>query len=209
MKSFTVILTALATIASAQTNNFSGTVSLGSSGKCLRATSNSDNAAVVAGDCSGAADTQWSFNYGTVRIFGNKCLDVTNGNDVNGQQLQIYTCYNGNTNQQWYYNNNHIGWRGHTRCLDVTNGRFQNGNPIQIWDCIPYNSNQNFIWNTVSPSNPGNPGGPGCPAQGAITPAATTVTITAGPGPTVTSTVTQQVTTITVTSAPVTVTVRL
>lgn len=36
-------------------------------------------------------------------IFGNKCLDVTNGLTVDGTKLQIWTCTSGNTNQQFYY----------------------------------------------------------------------------------------------------------
>jgi hypothetical protein len=50
---------------------------------------------------------QWNFTNGTVRAFRNKCLDVTNGKDANGVQLQIWTCFKGNTNQQWYYTGDH------------------------------------------------------------------------------------------------------
>lgn len=51
-----------------------------------------------------------------IRIFGDKCLDVTDGNDSNGQKLQIWTCYDGNTNQLWTVNGDStIRWAGHNK----------------------------------------------------------------------------------------------
>ncbi|KAJ7204170.1 hypothetical protein GGX14DRAFT_460997, partial [Mycena pura] len=69
--------------------------------KCLFAASNADGAAVVLGNCS-SANAQWTVpkgagNAGTLQIFGDKCLDVTNGVDTDGNKLQIWTCAAGNT----------------------------------------------------------------------------------------------------------------
>jgi hypothetical protein len=51
-----------------------------------------------------------------IRIFGDKCLDVPNGNDSDGQRLQIWTCYEGNTNQLWAVNGDEtITWAGHNK----------------------------------------------------------------------------------------------
>jgi hypothetical protein len=53
-----------------------------------------------------------------IRIFGDKCLDVTDGNGTDGTWLQIWTCYNGNPNQQWQYNSASIGsisWAAHDK----------------------------------------------------------------------------------------------
>ncbi|KAJ7442728.1 hypothetical protein B0H11DRAFT_490544 [Mycena galericulata] len=36
---------------------------------------------------------------GSLQIFGNKCLDVTNGVDADGTKLQICTCFSGNTSE--------------------------------------------------------------------------------------------------------------
>jgi hypothetical protein len=44
--------------------------------------------------------------------------DVTNGTDVNGTKLQLYTCQNGSVNQQWYYTvDNHLAWTNHGSCM--------------------------------------------------------------------------------------------
>ena len=46
-----------------------------------------------------------TFDGGSVKLFDNsKCLDVVNGQDVDGAKLQIWDCSNnGNPNQQFYY----------------------------------------------------------------------------------------------------------
>ncbi|KIL59005.1 carbohydrate-binding module family 13 protein [Amanita muscaria Koide BX008] len=73
------------------------------SGKCMTAASNNDGALVTIQTCTGGASQTWVFTNGEVRVFGNKCLDVTNGGNYDGNKLQIWTCYDGDTNQQWYY----------------------------------------------------------------------------------------------------------
>lgn len=74
--------------------------------KCLTAASNSDGARVTIQDCvSGQQNQQWVMNNGVnVRVFGNKCLDVTDGKNADGTRLQIWTCSSGNANQMWDYN---------------------------------------------------------------------------------------------------------
>lgn len=71
--------------------------------KCLQ-TSPSNGARVVLGDCNGSADQQWTFNGGAVTAYnGQYCLDVTDGNNVNGVKLQVWQCYQGSANQQFYW----------------------------------------------------------------------------------------------------------
>ena len=72
-------------------------------GKCLTASSNSDGAAVTLQGCTGAAAQKWIFTGTTVTVFGNKCLDVTDGKNSDGTKLQIWTCSTNNANQQWQY----------------------------------------------------------------------------------------------------------
>ncbi|KAJ7187519.1 ricin B lectin domain-containing protein, partial [Mycena pura] len=118
---------------------------------CLTATKNADGAPVIIKDC-GTNATQlnsWvvpngAAAVGTIQIFGDKCLDVTNGVDADGTKLQIWTCAAGNTNQLWVPLED-ITWSGKNKCVDLTNGNTTDGNKIQIWDCDANNENQ--LWN--------------------------------------------------------------
>ncbi|KXN91764.1 Extracellular exo-alpha-L-arabinofuranosidase [Leucoagaricus sp. SymC.cos] len=116
-------------------------------GKCMTAASNSDGAAVVLQGCTGAPSQQWEFKDGAVKVYGNKCLDVTSGHDNNGNNLQIWSCSNGNVNQKWDYDiwGNRLIWKGHNKCADLSAGSTADGNPIHLWDCV-WNPNQ--TWNT-------------------------------------------------------------
>ncbi|KAJ7334733.1 ricin B lectin domain-containing protein [Mycena albidolilacea] len=130
---------------------------------CVGAASNADGAAVVLLGCgiSNAGPNFPNGNYnwtapfapltGTIKTFDNKCLDVPNGNNANGQKLQIWTCADGNTNQQFtiHANPNTIEWKGTGKCLDLTNGNSTIGNPIQLWDCNGANINQEWQLDTV------------------------------------------------------------
>ncbi|EAU85085.2 macrofage activating glycoprotein [Coprinopsis cinerea okayama7 len=111
---------ALITGAYAQTPEFQGELLLQpqpNNAKCLTASSNSDGAPVVIATCvaGGSPSQKWVFSGGTVRVHGNKCLDVTDGVDQDGTKLQIWTCSaTGNSNQQWYYSkwDNTLAWTG-------------------------------------------------------------------------------------------------
>ena len=55
-------------------------------------------------DCTGGSDQEWTFTNGAVTLYnGAKCLDVTNGNNFNGNKLQVWDCGSGNPNQNFYY----------------------------------------------------------------------------------------------------------
>lgn len=140
-----------ATLASAQAPSFKGDLLIqagNSASKCLTAASNSNGAQVSIQTCTGADAQKFKFEGGSVKVFGNKCLDVPDGRNVNGQKLQIWDCSSGNANQQWYYTpwgDNHLAWTDHGRCIDLTDGNLGDGNLPQLWDCSNTNSNQ--IWN--------------------------------------------------------------
>ncbi|KAK7046393.1 hypothetical protein R3P38DRAFT_2873570 [Favolaschia claudopus] len=108
-----------------------------SASKCLTAASNTDGAAVEIEDCiSGGSTSQgWTISGSNLKIFGTKCLDVTNGATADGTKLQIWTCASGNTNQMWAFSGSAITWTGHSSCVDLTDGSTANGNLIQIWTC--------------------------------------------------------------------------
>ncbi|KAF7364653.1 hypothetical protein MVEN_00334800 [Mycena venus] len=136
------------------------TTVLTASGNCLTAASNTDGAAVTIAACGNATSLnswvlpQGAGAVGTIRIFGDKCLDVTNGMNVDGTKLQIWTCASGNTNQLWLPagQDNTITWAGKNKCVDLTNGNVVDGNQIQIWDCDAQNDNQK--WNHVALTQP-------------------------------------------------------
>ena len=72
-------------------------------GKCLTAASNVDGAPVTIQTCIDSAAQKWAFTEGSVKIFENKCLDVTGGNKADGTKLQILTCVADDPNQQFSY----------------------------------------------------------------------------------------------------------
>lgn len=86
-------------------------------GKCLTAASNNDGAVVTIQGCTGADAQKWTFDGGSVKVFGNKCLDVTDGSTADGVKLQIWTCNVPNANQQFFYTVKHTrrlrGLAGH------------------------------------------------------------------------------------------------
>jgi len=114
----------------------------------MTASSNANGATVTLQACTGASSQQWSFKSGQVQVFGNKCLDVTNGVDENGTKLQIWTCdtTGKNKNQQFYYTTDlRLAWTDHGKCTDLTNGSTADGNVLQVWSCSGGNNNQ--VWN--------------------------------------------------------------
>jgi hypothetical protein len=71
--------------------------------KCLTATSDTDGAPVTIQTCSDSVVQKWTFTGGPVQTLGNKCLDVTGGNNADGTKLQIRTCIANDPNQQFSY----------------------------------------------------------------------------------------------------------
>jgi hypothetical protein len=67
-----------------------------------------------------------------LQVFGNMCLDVTNGAIANGTPLQIWECTAGNTNQEWKLSGSTIQRSGEDSCLDLTNGNVTDGNVVRI-----------------------------------------------------------------------------
>ncbi|KAJ7682346.1 ricin B lectin domain-containing protein [Mycena polygramma] len=131
---------------------------------CVGAASNNDGAAVVLLGCgiSNAGtnfpngNSNWTAPFapltGQIKTFDDKCLDVTDGSNVNGVKLQIWTCATGNTNQLFtIHGRTTIEWKGTGKCLDLTDGNSTIGNPIQLWDCTDNDTNQQWLLDPVSP----------------------------------------------------------
>ncbi|KAF9459036.1 carbohydrate-binding module family 13 protein [Collybia nuda] len=143
-------LALLTTFVSAQTPPFIGALLLEpglSNAKCMTAASNNDGAFVTIQGCTGATSQKWTFSGGSVKVFGNKCLDVTDGITTDGTKLQIWTCSANNPNQNFSYTgDNRLAWTNKGKCVDLSGGRLDDGNRIQSWACRDNNANQ--VWNT-------------------------------------------------------------
>ena len=98
-----------------------------------------NGSAVFISECSGVRSQRWAIkNTALTSYDGTMCLDVPNGDDSNGVEVQLWKCLPNNPSQQWarWINESYFVWVGHNRCLDLTDGDFTNGNRVQISDCI-------------------------------------------------------------------------
>jgi len=124
---------------------------------CLTADSNTDGAPVYLANCAfSLPNRSWDVTAGAnartqLKIFGDKCLDVKDGVDADGTLLQIWTCADGNTNQQFFVNRTSgtVRWNHDSKkCLDLKNGKVftpsPDGTPVQIWTCFEANDNQQW-----------------------------------------------------------------
>ncbi|KAF8531130.1 carbohydrate-binding module family 13 protein [Gautieria morchelliformis] len=146
----------LAVLVEGQTPSYQGALLIEpglSAGKCMTAVSNTDGAAVTLQTCTGADSQKWTFDSGSVKVFGSKCLDVVGGQNVDGTKLQIWTCStNQDPNQQFFYTGNYrLAWSNHGKCTDLSNGSLNDGNQLQVWTCGGGNPNQ--VWNTGYPAS--------------------------------------------------------
>ncbi|PPQ83495.1 hypothetical protein CVT25_006985 [Psilocybe cyanescens] len=142
-------LAVLAVSANAQVPTFKGELLIEpalTSAKCLTAASNTDGASVTIQSCNGSASQKWTFSGGSVKVFGNKCLDVTGGTTTDGTKMQIWTCTSNNANQQFAYTtyNNRLAWANKGKCVDLSGGNTGDGTRIQIWSCSDGNINQDW-----------------------------------------------------------------
>jgi len=82
---------------------------------------------------------------------GAKCLDVIDGDDINGVKLQVWDCSPDciDENQEFEYTpwgENRIKWVKGEKCMDLPDGKLIDGNQVQLWDCDSKDPNQS--WNT-------------------------------------------------------------
>jgi len=122
---------------------------------CVFAASEKNNAAVHLDDCDiDGEGLNWVWAAGSLKTFGDLCLDVTGGKDVNGTPLQVYKCSSLNANQQWKFHANYsIQWVGHNKCIDLTDGKLSSGTQLQVYSCSNGNNNQRWEINPVATSS--------------------------------------------------------
>jgi peptidoglycan/xylan/chitin deacetylase (PgdA/CDA1 family) len=118
-----------------------------SSTTCLAAPTNANGAAVVVEPCNGSTSQAWTQNGQTLVVYGNMCLDVTNGSTTNGVKMQIWACTPGAGDAAQHFtltSANQIQWVNTAECLDLTDGSLTSGNQVQMWACATGNTNQ--VW---------------------------------------------------------------
>jgi len=143
----------------------------GPTGMCWTAVSNADGADVVMQPCQGLGSTSqsWLFSaggpkgtggVGTIKVFGDKCLDVADDVDTSGTRLQINGCSTGNTSQLWQlvtgnFSVENVRWLANsTMCVDLTDGSQANGTPLQILTCQSNDDNQKWFGTYAAPTPP-------------------------------------------------------
>lgn len=121
----------------------------------------SDNGTpIVLGDCDGSPAQAWTRtgddNSTGLMLFDSKCIDVIDGQNVNGTKLQLWDCFSTNDNQKWAFKGGELVWNTFGKCLDLTDGlSMSNTNPMQVWDCFGENDNQKWKFVAiVAPANP-------------------------------------------------------
>ncbi|KAL0570843.1 hypothetical protein V5O48_011115 [Marasmius crinis-equi] len=107
---------------------------------CMTAESNADGALVSIAPCDNvrasfqAGNNTWVFpqesTAGPITTFGgSKCLDIANGDNFNGNTLQIWTCVDGSANQQFTVSpsSRTIAWAVNNKCVDITDSNVNTG----------------------------------------------------------------------------------
>lgn len=77
----------------------------------------------------------------TLSVQRSMCLDVKDGGTANGAAVQLWSCAQGNSNQQWAFTGGALR-SSNGKCLDVKDGVLANGRSLQLWDCVPGSANQ-------------------------------------------------------------------
>lgn len=93
---------------SAQTPSYQGALLVQpviNNAKCVKSLNGNVNGSpLVMADCDGSVDQQFTFAGGALTAYGGSmCWDVTEGNSTNGVKLQLWQCFSGSVNQQWYW----------------------------------------------------------------------------------------------------------
>ncbi|KAJ7876439.1 ricin B lectin domain-containing protein [Mycena leptocephala] len=115
---------------------------------CLTAPTNANGVEVVVEPCDGSTSQLWTRFGSTLVIYGDMCLDVTDGNTAIGTKLQIWACTPGDTNQELGFNSAHqtIEWAIGNMCVDLTDGSLANGTQAQMVPCFQDTNDPTLTW---------------------------------------------------------------
>ncbi len=103
-------------------------------------------------DGSGGGSNPPPGNTGAIVGFGDKCLDVLDGRNVNGQKTQLWPC-NGLDAQRWTLPGDGT-IRAVGGCLDVAGGATGNGTSVRLWECNGAGAQQWQVHTDQSIRNP-------------------------------------------------------
>ncbi|KAJ7694267.1 ricin B lectin domain-containing protein [Mycena olivaceomarginata] len=143
--------------AAVQIQSFNPSFSAAGIQGCIAVEENAAGEPLIIHDCNtepDLANQDWSVSFYTrqpagpqqIKVFGDKCIDVTGGVNADGTKLQIWDCADGNTNQLWTsFNDNSLQWSGTDKCIDLSDGSITDGNVLQIWTCASGSQNQGWI----------------------------------------------------------------
>jgi glucosylceramidase len=87
--------------------------------------------------CSGSTAQTWTVGTdGSLKVLGNKCLDVVGNGTSDGIAVQIWDC-TGGAAQKWTYNsaNQTLTNPQANKCLDAKDNTSADGTPLQVWTC--------------------------------------------------------------------------
>ncbi len=108
-----------------------------------------NGAKVRSWNCSGAANQNWTYNAASQMVkvdHSGKCLDLPEGQQADGSQLQQWDCDVNNPNQKWVPIGGGVMQKPNTnKCINMNGGKTKNGTPVQLWTCGVGNANQ--VWN--------------------------------------------------------------
>ncbi|WP_437339474.1 RICIN domain-containing protein [Sorangium sp. So ce394] len=76
----------------------------------------------------------WLDSDGTIRVMGDKYLEVASSGTANGTPVQVWSCHGG-PNQKWTLRPDGTIQGYGNNCLEVTNSGTANGTPVQMGSC--------------------------------------------------------------------------
>lgn len=111
---------------------------------CLAANDTSNGAKLTLAPCTATQALTWAQPGQSHLKLGDKCLDVADGRAADGASVQLWDCFDNNSNQQWSVVGKQLMWVGHNLCLDLKDGVTGPQAALQIWTCGTANVNQQW-----------------------------------------------------------------
>jgi hypothetical protein len=103
-------------------------------------------------DCNDSGVEQWAEqpNGTLINPPSGLCLDDSDGNTSSGWQLQVWTCTNGDPNEQFSVNGGSpIIDQASGQCIDVAgNDNGTDGTPVDLWGCQQGAADQHWFYNS-------------------------------------------------------------
>ncbi|RKR91129.1 lysophospholipase L1-like esterase [Micromonospora pisi] len=106
------------------------------SARCLDVSGSAAGTQAVIWDCHGGINQRWTRTAsGEMRVYGNRCLDISGNGTANGTRVQIWTC-NGTGAQRFSFGaNGSMMVPASGKCVEVAGGGGANGTRAQLYDC--------------------------------------------------------------------------